>query len=379
MADAVSNVLLFVPFGISIAALGVRVWTAVLCGVGLSLVIECAQAAGFPLGRSPSFLDIVTNGIGVLIGLAMFRCRKVAFDPSPELATLISAVLSVLASLCIWSTGVALARAPTTRTPAPVLHLSRYAYSPGFGWYAGSVESATVNGAYFQHQGTGPVVVEALGNLDSLNVALEIVGRDSMSYPRSAFFLHTAGDTTPIAVIVQNGENAEVRIRRPATGWGLRMPTVRLRGAFRVASGINRRRLLARSTPDSLILEATAGTWRGQTAIALTPLLGWAIIQSVVESSDPTAWAVQLLWVIFLTVPIGWFAAHGREPLLTFVLLATVVLSAIALTATRFELASLSGSEWGIVITALSGAFTVSSAQRRARSALAEYILDAPN
>ncbi len=84
--DAVSNVLLFFPFGIlcawAIAANHARrgaflpVLLTTACGVGFGIVIESGQTLS--PWRSPSLIDILSNAIGAFIGAAFGR---ISFRP----------------------------------------------------------------------------------------------------------------------------------------------------------------------------------------------------------------------------------------------------------------------------------------------------------
>jgi glycopeptide antibiotics resistance protein len=75
--DVISNLLLFVPVGVGIAAWawgeGVRGWpmyVLVQCfGTLLSLGVENLQVL---LPRQPSVVDVVTNSAGTLVGLSLF-------------------------------------------------------------------------------------------------------------------------------------------------------------------------------------------------------------------------------------------------------------------------------------------------------------------
>ncbi|MBL0171148.1 MAG: VanZ family protein [Gemmatimonadaceae bacterium] len=52
LADAISNVILFLPLGVVLGALGMRTSRALLTGAVVSLGIELLQLSGFPSGRS---------------------------------------------------------------------------------------------------------------------------------------------------------------------------------------------------------------------------------------------------------------------------------------------------------------------------------------
>lgn len=68
-ADALLNVVLFVPAGALLVALGVRPPTAVALALATTLSIEAVQTA-LP-GRYPSVLDVVANATGGAVGAAL--------------------------------------------------------------------------------------------------------------------------------------------------------------------------------------------------------------------------------------------------------------------------------------------------------------------
>jgi glycopeptide antibiotics resistance protein len=69
------NVLLFIPFGVLVAAASARtpkrIWQTVVIGAALSAAIELSQWLVIP-GRSPSIDDIILNTTGAAIGGALF-------------------------------------------------------------------------------------------------------------------------------------------------------------------------------------------------------------------------------------------------------------------------------------------------------------------
>ncbi len=69
LADVVLNVVLFVPVGFALGRLIERRWLAVLAGIGCSLLIESAQLM-IP-GRYTTLSDVVTNGMGAMIGIVV--------------------------------------------------------------------------------------------------------------------------------------------------------------------------------------------------------------------------------------------------------------------------------------------------------------------
>lgn len=72
--EAAANVLLFVPIAALLAFAAPRVpwWAIVLVGIGVSVLIEIAQAV-FLSGRVPARRDVLCNGVGTVIGTATAR------------------------------------------------------------------------------------------------------------------------------------------------------------------------------------------------------------------------------------------------------------------------------------------------------------------
>jgi hypothetical protein len=86
LTDIVLNVLLFMPLGVGLALLGIRVRSALVIGTLASVAIELSQR--WIPGRTASVYDILTNGLGTAFGAILVaawddraRWRKVAGVP----------------------------------------------------------------------------------------------------------------------------------------------------------------------------------------------------------------------------------------------------------------------------------------------------------
>ena len=75
LADGASNVLLFLPLGVALAARGWRVPAVVLLGGAVTLLVETLQWVGLPPGRLASRGDLVANVAGTLLGAGLWRLR----------------------------------------------------------------------------------------------------------------------------------------------------------------------------------------------------------------------------------------------------------------------------------------------------------------
>ena len=68
--ETVLNALVFVPFGVFLSMLGVRVWKTVLLGFAASLTFEALQYA-FAIGAA-DVTDLITNTTGALLGACAY-------------------------------------------------------------------------------------------------------------------------------------------------------------------------------------------------------------------------------------------------------------------------------------------------------------------
>jgi uncharacterized membrane protein YdcZ (DUF606 family) len=68
--DVLNNLLLFVPLGVGLTLLELRVRSVVLAGILISFAVESLQYLGIP-GRDPSLSDLVTNTTGSWLGAVL--------------------------------------------------------------------------------------------------------------------------------------------------------------------------------------------------------------------------------------------------------------------------------------------------------------------
>lgn len=72
LVEAFLNVVLFLPFGVSLRWLGVNLYWAVALGFALSLGVEVLQRTVIP-GREAELQDLIANTIGALVGWLLGR------------------------------------------------------------------------------------------------------------------------------------------------------------------------------------------------------------------------------------------------------------------------------------------------------------------
>ena len=96
VADVVSNVILFMPLGLALAALGTRRRRAIFAGAALSLCVEFTQQ--FIPGRDPSLSDLVFNTTGTALGFAALRLAPRLIDPPAAVASRLALAAAAFAA-----------------------------------------------------------------------------------------------------------------------------------------------------------------------------------------------------------------------------------------------------------------------------------------
>ncbi len=358
LTDACSNVLLFVPLGVSLVLLGVNVRAAATVGVLLSLVIEVLQSTGHPTGRYATVADIVTNALGAFGGAIVASSRARWMQPTAleaqRLAYRWSAMVVVIVAFTAWL----LSSVHRFGADATQPTLSRLENAPNYPWFSGTVVRAAVSGVELVHRGTGPILVTA--PVAPRETRVTVVGRDDRQAFVPLLYVHDARDTMPYIVLGQFGDDAVLRSPRQGDALGVRMPQLVLPGAFaRMAVATTdsvRRDLTATVTSARLAMRVAAAD---PLAIApleqleLTASLGWLMVQPLIGDDNTNRIRGTIAWLLLLVTPaFFWCGRSGQRR----VNAAGVVLSAISgvflLTPMIFGIARLPLWQWGTLLAA---------------------------
>ncbi len=320
VTDGISNVVLFAPFGVALALLRVRWWGVLLWSAGFSFGVEYLQSIGLPPSRSAAWADVVANGLGGLVGVWLLALRGWLFPASWRVAV----------RLCWgWATGVVMLFALTSAALGPrsrklerpgnagaaALRYSRspYPHVPGQAWYGGLTDSVAVNGYTTTHRGTGPVIMQVSREPAMVAMRAVLRGRETETYVVPIAFLHVAGDSSAVATVGEEDLAATLIVTRRAWDWGLAMPMLRLDSVFAGRSVSDPRPVVlqAWSAPDTLRLSARSAAFTGSRAMALTPVIGWALIQTVFSVGGDFELLAHFCWIAALMVPIGWWGIQA--------------------------------------------------------------------
>ena len=268
MADAVRNLLLFVPLGFAASPRFRRALAAVAACAALSLAVEVAQQ--WIPGRDPSAGDLLCNTAGAALGVGLARSMRVWLRPSPRAAGWLSMAWAALLWAVFAGTGRLLAPVPPRAArPGPTsAALVRELF-------AGRV---TLDGVAL-HGASGPVLLDALprGGGDYLGLSSE-------------------------------GDDLVLWVRTRATVIGLDRPDARWRGALRgMADG---------RVPVSL--QRGGGGWclrageRRRCGLGPAAGSGWGMVIYPDEIARRWGRWIDAAWVMALFAPLGlWIGRRG--------------------------------------------------------------------
>ena len=304
VAEAIQNLLLFVPLGMALAWKGIRPLRAIAIGAGLSFTVEFIQQ--WLPGRDPSTGDILCNTISTAIGGGLvWNARRWLFVQPRRAAW--QALATALAAATVWLGSGALLR---PIFPPPPYH---DVWTPDFnywGQYKGKVLSASL-GSLPLTQGMIPET--AFGNafgITPLRITAIAPSRPpGRTSPLVAIL--DRGDTKVLLVAVDHTDLALLYHMR-AVDFTLEHPDLRWRGA-----------LAAIAPGDTFTTQA----WRGERGACLglnsarrcglgyTIGDGWKLI---FFPEDFSGWALALvnaLWLGGWMLGVGYWAGRaGRNP-----------------------------------------------------------------
>ena len=361
-----------------------------------SLAIETLQFFGLPSGRVASVSDVLTNSFGAVVGATVARDWRLVVLPQPSMAEWLATLWTVMCVAVFIASGWAVS-SPPVGVGRATIKVSPLPFIPGFGWFAGTVTRATVNGVEIPRggSGNGPVIVAASG-LKAASVHLEIVGRDSRVGEVPMLYVHPDSGFLPALVLSQDGSGLSLRVASRGERVGMTPLTLVLRDVLtatpdpapllsasgeiggvptRMAggptgglNGVAARSAAeltveARSTPELLELVAS-----GDSAVLLrTATTGWALIQSLVPVSDVSGGWLTGVWLAGLMFPLsfwGWCGGSRRVAVTAMAALASA--AAILTTVPLFGISRPPYWQWVVCAAALAaGALAAQFASSR--------------
>lgn len=360
-ADDIANVLLFIPLGFALVLAGASWRAAWLNGAAISLLIELSQFLVIP-GRFATLSDLLTNTIGALLGASIATHRGRWLRPAPRTAGQLA-----LAATALWLATLEFSSWATERRLDVVSYepaAGDLPYAPTFGWFEGTVETATVGGQVIPHRGSGPVIVAAPVGA-RFETSLTAVGVDRRTSFVPLLFVHARGDTTPTFVLGLRGRDAVLATTLRGQSARLRPIWIVIHDALPAIGAAEARYTMRGSAcGDSLrLIVRTAATTR-VASVALGPAIAWATITGIPALDSTVGPAISVAWIVILALPLGYWArmARARIDALAFAALAVGAPYALAgrWATPRFPLSLLAATVSGLVV-----GFAIASRQSR--------------
>ena len=306
LADAVRNVILFLPLGIALTLRGTGFAGVALCATLLSVAIELAQVA-IP-GRYRNVWDVVSNAGGALLGAALIRTAPRWLRPGRSFATRLSLAGSACVATLLLGTGLLL---------SPALPFTEYAA----GWaldldplahYTGRVISATL--------GEEPLPNGRLARseqvrrlwLEGAPLHLEAVAGGRTASLAPIFTLHDSAHREVLLVGAERGDLV-LRVRTRAQAVSLDRPGLRWADALDDVQEGDPLTITARREGNGWCLSLGD---RSACPLGFTAGSGWRLLwfpQSLPTEAAPWLNAV---WIAALFLPLGlWLRANAGSAL----------------------------------------------------------------
>jgi hypothetical protein len=309
LSDVVANIALFVPLGWGMAVWGRSGMTALLTGAALSSIVELVQWSGVAGPRSPAVADLFANAAGTGAGWLLLGSWRSASSLRGREAARVGLVWGAVVLMVLGGTAFGLQPIDMPRAATTATRVGTRTYSPGFGYYDGQIVGAWVNGVRAAYPGYGPLVLEMTIPGEALQLSLELARLDPVGTKRVAAFVHAADDTVPHAILAQRGEVFEFTRATTAEHAGFAAPMLSTHVRPRVHGPPTR--ISAAYTQGTLMLDVDDARGVSRHQLHLTPLLGWALLQSAIATTSPGASAVHTVWLALLFGPLGWLLGRG--------------------------------------------------------------------
>jgi VanZ family protein len=300
LADAIRNVVLFLPIGAGLMMWRRSAVAAVVLGLSLSVAIELVQQ--FVPGRHPSIVDLGANSLGSALGAGLYFLRREWLAPtqSPRLA--LAAGLGAAALLA----GGALLLHPV-QTDATYFG----GWTPELGHlerYDGRVLEARV-GTVAISSG-GPVGDTARLREALLSEAPIVIRGVAGSPPAAIAPLVTINDAIgrEILFVGVDGADLVLRWRMRGASLGFESPSLRSRDALAGLAVGQSFTLQLKRAGRAVHLELAGRT---HSPLRWTPGRTWALLVPGASLSVPVAAALDVVWLALLIMPGACLARTG--------------------------------------------------------------------
>ena len=307
LADAIVNVVMFVPLGFALRAASVSARRGILFSAALATTVEVMQGTVI-VGRDPSLRDALTNTLGAALGVLIAARWRVLVAPNRRAAAWLAASAAALWLGTVTLSGVAMQPcSPSTPYDAEWSPLF-----PNERPFLGRVVGATLYGDSLRD---GPIPDAIRDRFQSGRVALTTRVIPDPDRHGSAFMLAVVGFQRVVLSIAHSGRSVVVSL--PQCSWRLRLrPTLftfarALDVAFATAKP-DRATLAIDAAPDRVDLVASGDESHARRvmSVRITPFYGWSLVRPFdARVRDGTKW-ITALWLAGLLLPFGYWLGN---------------------------------------------------------------------
>lgn len=301
------NLGLFVPWGMAWAFAGRSVAWATGSGLLLSAAIEVVQHLAIA-GRHAAVGDVLANGWGAAVGAGLFVARAQLLRPALPRSTQLAAGWTALVL-------GALAATPALLRPAvrPSDYWGQWAPQENaeFAPWGGRVAAYTVNALPIPYNYVAETAeTRARFAKGTVHARAAITTGPPVS-PLSAV-ARLVDYREEVVLLGQWGTDLVLRARLSARDATMRMPYVTLPNALPRAGLVGE--VQGGTTHRGWFLAATlAGEPTRRRDVWFSAALGWALLSPFDRPLPPQHERVSALWLVVLTLPIGYWGATARR------------------------------------------------------------------
>jgi hypothetical protein len=339
-ADVINNLLLFLPLAIGLRLSGVSWRRTVAAGFLLSLTVELLQLR-VVAGRDASLSDLLTNTTSSAIGATIGSLLPRAVTPSPRraLALLAGGLVAVLALLGVWAWLL------MPLTPAGPIRSTWAHETPATDVFDGRVRWIRIDGVPMPKDAPLPDSAALRRRLDLGTMILD-AGVVSGAPVRDRLWIYLLrASHGGVVTLTQLRRRAGVQVPTRALRFRFGAPIVTLGDAFPDSAGVPVY-LQATEAAGRITLTSSYDGHRRSVELGLSPAFGWVLFAPFeLGAGTGVRWFTALV-VALLLLPLGYWAAWTRRPVLAAAVLATGLVIVLAAVPSAAGLPPVHWSEW---------------------------------